>query len=331
MGTCIHRLLSRSERTIPQECREFLRIEAGLHQNVSVWPLIERKLVSTSGASEIRWRPQDARLLTPVFEISGGSHVGRVRDVNEDSWLASPPVFLVADGMGGHAGGAVASALVVRAFEGISSRQVSVADVEVCVQRCIDDVNALAQDSPGAPGSTLVVLTYVVVDDEAKWLLANIGDSRAYGMKDGDLQQLSHDHSVVQELIDAGKIDTEEARSHPERHVITRAIGALEDTSPDYTLLDVVPGTRIMLCSDGVNGELDDASIGAILRGTSRATAAVEALIGSALSAGGHDNITAIVIDVHHADTEADADTLGGPVLSDADEDTVKLARRSSA
>lgn len=234
-----------------------------------------------------------------TFRAGASSHPGRVRSINEDSMLASPPVYLVADGMGGHRLGDVASAIVVERFAEVSQLEsIDVEAVGECITRCQSEISALADDSGAAPGSTLVTVVYVVLDGAAYWLLANIGDSRAYCLRDHELEQLSHDHSVVQELIDAGEIAPEAALLHPERHVITRALGPVENANADYSLIPVRTGSRILLCSDGVSSELDDPTIAELLGAAADARQAARTLVEQAVAVGGHDNATAIVIEV---------------------------------
>ena len=179
--------------------------------------------------------------------------VGRVRTVNEDSYLAAPPVFVVADGMGGHAGGDVASRIVVEEFAELAdsahdprSGAAAVADL---LERCQSRINqyAFEQRLGGADrwyaGTTAVVALLVIDDDVPKWLLANLGDSRIYRIGDGHLEQVSVDHSVVQELLDAGSITADDVATHPERHVVTRALGGPDSAEADYFLLPA-PGGR---------------------------------------------------------------------------------------
>lgn len=262
-----------------------------------------------------------------AFRIGASTHPGRVRTVNEDALLATPPVFLVADGMGGHRLGDVASAIVARRFEELaSSAAIDVAAVERCIAQCQSEISDLADDSGAPPGSTLVAAVYVVIDDSSYWLLANIGDSRAYSLHDHQLEQISHDHSVVQELIDAGEIEPSSASTHPERHVVTRALGAVEDAAADYSLIPVSGGTRILLCSDGISSELDDSAIGQLLDIAGNAREAAQALVTQAVAAGGHDNATAVVIEV--LGTHIYEDTAGRPSVPA--EDTIPGRRRSS-
>ncbi|MEG9226850.1 PP2C family protein-serine/threonine phosphatase [Aeromicrobium sp. Sec7.5] len=257
---------------------------------------------------------------------SGSTHEGAVRSHNEDAWLVSPPVYVVADGMGGHAAGDVASRLVIEAFTELSGRDdVTAPDIERVLESSRAAVAALATSPVTAPGSTVVAAVYVVERGRGYWLLVNIGDSRAYLLTPERLEQVSHDHSLVQEMIDAGEIDERQARVHPDRHVITRAIGAVDDAAADFTLMPARGGTRLLLCSDGLTGELDDARIERILRGGASAAVTSARLVAAAVEAGGHDNVTAIVIDVIGSDVLSQADTLGH--RSDPEVDTVPQAR----
>ena len=256
---------------------------------------VEEVRVNAAGADS--WTTPDR---ATRLSFATASHRGRVREVNEDSWLVAPPVFLVADGMGGYARGDVASRLVVESFEPLAALDdVQPADLDGAIEASRRKVAALAAEFTSAPGSTLVAASYVLEDGHGYWLLANIGDSRAYGFADGVLDQISKDHSVIQELIDAGTITREEALGHPERHVVTRAIGALADSEADFSLVPAAPGSRLLLCSDGLTSELSDTAISHILSEGMPPERTVHTLIHAAVSAGGHDNVTVIVVDVH--------------------------------
>ena len=244
------------------------------------------------------WRPAGVGHDT-VLCFGGSSHRGAVRALNEDSWLAEPPVFVVADGMGGHRAGDAASAIVVERFMNLAAGEpVELDALQACIGACQCEIEALDDRSGPAPGSTLVAAVYILQGDAGYWLVASIGDSRAYVSADALLEQVTHDHTVVQELIDAGTLRPADAPSHPERHVITRALGATEDSSADYSLIPVTGGSTLMLCSDGVSSELDDHTLAKIIELGLGAQDTAEKIVDSAVAAGGHDNATAIVIRV---------------------------------
>ncbi|GAA4809479.1 PP2C family protein-serine/threonine phosphatase [Nocardioides caeni] len=248
--------------------------------------------------------------------------VGLVRHANEDAYLAAPPVFVVADGMGGHDRGDVASAIVVEEFAHLDAERY---DAEAAAQAVTATLGVIQerilafgaeQRADGAAagfstGTTAVAALLVDGDSGPHWLIANVGDSRAYRFSDGELAQVSVDHSVVQELIDAGTITPAAAQDHPSRNVITRALGGSAmpggvSGDPDYFLLPLAAAERILLCSDGVSGMVEDAEIGRILARCEDPRDAAEQVIAAAVAAGGHDNATAVVVDVvglAHTDT----------------------------
>lgn len=236
------------------------------------------------------------------------THVGHVRRVNEDSHLVAPPVFVVADGMGGHDGGDVASALVVEEFARLARTGYDPARGADALtgtlhraQQRIEEY-AVGQRAAGKPdfqsGTTAVAAILVEDDGRPAWLLANVGDSRAYRVSDGQAVQVSVDHSLVQELLDSGSIAAAEADVHPGRHVVTRALGGEELPQPDLFLLPVRDAERLLLCSDGVSGMLAPDELGRILVEVADPGDAADRLIAAALAAGGEDNATAVVVDV---------------------------------
>jgi protein phosphatase len=219
---------------------------------------------------------------------------GRVRRANEDAHLAEPPVFLVSDGMGGRAAGDVASAIVVDEFRGrVGAGTVEPDWVTGCISRAGTRIRRLS-----GGGATVVGAALVEHSGEPYWLAFNVGDSRMYRCADGVLQQVSVDHSLVQELVDAGELAPELARTHPRRNVITRAVGVSAQVQPDCWLLPGLEGDRLLLCSDGVTGELTDEQLAALLAQHLDAQSAAAALVAAAVQAGGRDNATAVVIDV---------------------------------
>lgn len=234
--------------------------------------------------------------------------VGRVRAKNEDSYYASSPVFVVADGMGGHRGGEVASSIVVEEFARLAHAGYDstrgpevVADVLSEAQRRILEYAAenRTEDDPDWYAGTTVVAALLCEDEEGpKWLLANMGDSRIYKLHDSRLEQVSVDHSLVQELVDAGKIELSEAGKHPDRHVITRALGGPVLRNPDFFVLPLASAERVVLCSDGVSGMISDDELAEIMRTAEDPRDAAEQVVAAAVAAGGEDNATAVVVDV---------------------------------
>lgn len=228
-----------------------------------------------------------------------GTDRGLRRELNEDSFIASDPVFAVADGMGGHEAGEVASSLCVRALAALpqlatGERSVTAAMLQ---QYLVQADNSIREVTGARAGTTLTGAVAVELMGMPYWLVMNIGDSRTYRLSQGKLAQVSVDHSEVQELVDAGEITPEQATVHPRRHVVTRALGTGDETEADYWLLPIQDGDRILVCSDGLNAELADEDIFRILSTVGPPQDAVDALIQAALHNGGRDNVTVIVID----------------------------------
>jgi protein phosphatase len=219
-----------------------------------------------------------------------------VRALNEDALLAHPPVFLVADGMGGHEAGDVASRLAVEEFALLAGLTVvDPSDLHASFRRAAQRIRGAFERREG--GTTVAGVALGEHDGTAHWLVFNVGDSRVYRWQAGELAQLTVDHSVVQELVDSGALSREDAEQHPERHVLTRALGTGADPEPDYWMLPAQPGDRILVCSDGVTGELAPAEIAAVLAATEGSTAAAAELVRRAVEAGGRDNTTAVVVE----------------------------------
>jgi protein phosphatase len=232
---------------------------------------------------------------------------GRVRSENEDSFLAAPPVFLVADGMGGRAGGAEASRLAVAAFERFRAGDPPSAEE---VLAAVADANSAILEAATQPGfegmgTTLVGLVQVAEGDAACWLAFNIGDSRLYrlgparGGGDGNrLEQVTVDHSEVQELIGAGLIGADQRRGHPRGHLITRALGIRRRPQVDTWVLTREAGERFLLCSDGLSDEVPDDEIARLLAAGPEPVEAANLLVQAAVEAGGRDNVTVVVVEV---------------------------------
>jgi PPM family protein phosphatase len=242
------------------------------------------------------------------LHYGAATDVGRVREVNEDAFLTDPPVFVVADGMGGHEGGDVASAIVVEEFGALAGQEYDARDgadqIAATLRECQRRIAEYGAQQAGErrrrwyAGTTVVVALLVHDDEDPRWLVANLGDSRAYRLGRGALERVSVDHSVVQELVDAGRITEADVATHPERHVITRALGGPDPTEADYFQLPLASAERLVLCTDGVTGMIGDAAIETILRETDDPRDAADTMVAEAVSAGGEDNATAVVVDV---------------------------------
>ncbi|WP_010203332.1 PP2C family protein-serine/threonine phosphatase [Salinibacterium sp. PAMC 21357] len=258
--------------------------------------------------------------------ISAASDRGAVRSINEDSFLVLPRLFLVADGMGGHSFGDRASQCVVHSFARTIGHH-AVLTPEHVVQ-AITDANreVIELNSDGAvSGTTLsgVALVSVGADAEPRWMAFNVGDSRVYHWDGRNLEQVTVDHSAVQELLELGHITDFEALTHPDRNVITRALGIHPDVSPDFWLLPVGTHHTFLACSDGLSKELDDDLIAAILadRGAlAEAESIADRLVAAAIAAGGSDNVTVVVVEATRATStnaidEATGDRGSSPYL----------------
>ena len=253
------------------------------------------------------------------LRYGAATHVGLVRTDNEDAHLAAPPVFVVADGMGGHDHGAVASGFVIEEFTqlaavGIQDATVgrAAADVMEAVHGRIDDYDAAhraAGDLFFSAGTTAVAALLVADVAEPYWLVANLGDSRGYRFAAGELVQVTVDHSLVQELVDAGTIAAADAPGHPDSHIITRALGGPVHHDPDLFRLPAEESGRMLLCSDGVSGMLADDDIARILGDHPDPATAAEQVVAAAVAAGGRDNATAVVVDVVGLTRERPHDT----------------------
>ncbi|WP_314649304.1 protein phosphatase 2C domain-containing protein [uncultured Microbacterium sp.] len=238
--------------------------------------------------------------MRPGLVVSAGAatHAGLRRALNEDAYLASTPVFIVADGMGGHEAGDRASAAVVAEFAHCVGRPaLELDDVRGALETARARVEELSTSGSGRAGTTLSGVVVATVDGMGYWLAVNIGDSRTYRLADGELEQITVDHSVVQELIDAGELSPQDALHDRRRNIITRAIGASSTGDADYWMFPAELGDRMLVCSDGLTSEVSDARIREILTTTPDPQRAADVLIDAAVEAGGRDNITVVVAD----------------------------------
>jgi protein phosphatase len=233
------------------------------------------------------------------FRGGAATAIGRVRRVNEDSYLISPPLYAVADGMGGHGSGDVASALAIDALQACARLHTLSADAVLVTlyeaNRVIVAAAAERGDADGM-GTTVTGLALIQTSGGSHLMVFNIGDSRVYRLAGGRLDQITVDHSEAQELVVAGHLTRDEARTYPRRNIITRALGSDPPPAPDHWLLPAIASDRYLLCSDGLFSELTDDQILPLLTAGDPQHAA-DALVAAANDAGGRDNITIIVVD----------------------------------
>jgi len=265
-----------------------------------------------------------------MTRLTGAAHsdIGQVRAVNQDSALAEPGMglFVVADGMGGHSGGEVASALAVEtllsaildagpmAGPGIDSTELLVDAVLGANERVFGE--GRSNPELQGMGTTLCAVALVGSGADVRLAVVNVGDSRVYLLHDGELEQLTEDHSLVQELVRQGQLTPEEAASHPMRNVVTRVIGVEGDVDVDWWERPADPGDRYLLCSDGLFNEVTESRIGATLRSLADPGEAARTLVALANDGGGRDNITCVVVDVHEGDGPADPAVAGSATVA---------------
>jgi len=254
--------------------------------------------------------------------FAGRSDVGIIRSGNEDNYIMVPDrgLFVVADGMGGHAAGEVASEMAVKAIARELGSLANLGEEELAerMRAAIRAANGaifqrtLTELDKRGMGTTVTALAL----HGARFLIGQVGDSRAYLLRDGRLIQLTKDHSYVQEQVDAGYLTPDQARSHPYSNVITRCVGANSEVLPDIYVGAVKPRDLFLLASDGLTGMVDDPTLATLLATDETPEAKVEALIADANRHGGLDNITAILIQVDAVDApSAGATQATQPIL----------------
>ncbi|WP_207455448.1 Stp1/IreP family PP2C-type Ser/Thr phosphatase [Desertivibrio insolitus] len=236
------------------------------------------------------------------------SNVGKIRANNQDSGYAGRHLFVVADGMGGHAGGDVASAIAVQRIAETDREYPSAQDAEFALQSAIIAANQLLAETVfehqelGGMGTTVSALLRV----GREVAIAHIGDSRIYLFREGELSQITNDHTFVQRLVDSGRITAEEAAVHPRRSVLMRVLGDV-DAAPeiDTDIFGTVPGDRWLICSDGLSSYVSDDRIARVLESTPDAAEASDLLVKESLDNGAPDNVTVVVVNVDESDDSA--------------------------
>ena len=237
---------------------------------------------------------QRASTGSPV-RFGSRTDIGTVREQNEDSLIVQPPLFVVADGMGGHAAGEIASEIAVKTISELAPTHADAEALGAAVLQANRDIINAAIAGEGRDGMGTTVTAAIL--ERNRLVIAQVGDSRAYLLHNGEMTQLTRDHSLMANMIEAGQITPEEARFHPNRSVITRALGNDPDTIPDLYEINVEDGDRLLLCSDGLYSMLEDDEIAAVMRRISDPQRCAAMLVNGAIAAGGHDNITVVIAD----------------------------------
>src|SRR5438270_4928066 len=242
------------------------------------------------------------------LSAGGATDVGLVRDHNEDRYLTDEHLFAVADGVGGHKAGEVASQTAVETLqrEFTEPRTDALIDAVKLANRTVWNLAETNSEQRGM-GTTLTAIALVEDGDEERLAIVNVGDSRAYLLQQGQLEQLTEDHSLVEQLVREGQLTPAEAQVHPQRSIITRALGLDPEVEVDSWELTPYKGDRLLLCSDGLTNEVSDDEIATTLRAVSDPEDAAKQLVNEARDHGGSDNITCVVVDVVDDDHRAAA------------------------
>ena len=233
---------------------------------------------------------------------AGETHIGQVRPSNEDAVFVGETVWVVADGMGGAAGGHIASTTAVESLADLDgSRFGDPEEAAAAMQRAVRDANRAVREAadqePRLEGMGTTVTAVML--DGAELYIGHVGDSRAYLLRDGELRQLTRDHSLVQQLVDMGRLTAEEAADHPQAAVITRAVGLSTELAVDVETVTPEPGDRLLVCSDGLSGVVEERRLKDCLRSAAGPGEAVNRLIDLANEHGGRDNVTVVVMAFH--------------------------------
>jgi protein phosphatase len=253
--------------------------------------------------------------MATVSHSAAASHVGKVRANNQDSGYAGHSLFVVADGMGGHAGGDVASSIATKRIVEADTRYLSAQEAEFALRAALVAANSeLAEtvfEHSELTGMGTTVSALVVLEDEVA--IAHIGDSRIYLLRDGELSQITTDHTFVQRLVDSGRITEAEAAVHPRRSVLMRVLGDVESSPEvDTSILATLDGDRWLLCSDGLTGVVSFTGIANALSSGLSATDVADRLVKESLDGGAPDNVTVVIVDVGESVPRTDSPTVVG-------------------
>ncbi|MFC6154828.1 PP2C family protein-serine/threonine phosphatase [Nocardioides yefusunii] len=299
--------------------------DPGSPTHVEAEPTVMRPIVPAPRTASL---PDDVVAHDLRLDWSALSDVGRVRKDNQDSGYAGEHLLVVCDGVGGAARGDIASSTAVRALRRLD--EPGAADglerVAGAIQRATDMIGELAEQDESLSGTSTTAT--VALFDGGSIHLGHVGDSRAYLLRDGVLTQLTHDHTFVQSLVDEGRITEAEARVHPHRNLILKAVDGVRDPEPDLFSVPLRVGDRLLLCSDGACGVLDDTALTVLLAEGTPDFAAVE-LVQSSLEAGSSDNVTCVVADVIAPDATRDPNL--SPLLVGAAADQPRLPEANTS
>jgi PPM family protein phosphatase len=258
---------------------------------------------------------------------------GRQRNANEDSYFARPPIFVVADGMGGAQAGEVASKTAAEAFD----RDLPAGSPEQVLRETIEtanrEINERAKADPSLAGMGTTITAAIVNAQNEEVAIGHVGDSRAYRLRGGKLERLTRDHSLVEEMRRKGQLTDAQAEDHPQRSIITRALGPEPEVEVDLQTVPAAPGDVFLLCSDGLTTMVGEEQIGRLLAGATSLTAAVRALVDEANRAGGRDNITALAFRLEDSEAPARAPegaTLIGASAEEAGLTATEVRRRAA-
>ena len=259
-----------------------------------------------------------------ALRFGSSTDAGRVRGNNEDNLVVAEPLFAVADGMGGHRGGEVASLTAIETLREAFEQHRTADGLVEAARRANTAVWDRAQDDPDlrGMGTTLTAVALVEVDGEQRLVVVNVGDSRAYLLQQGELSRLTEDHSLVEDLVREGQLSADEAATHPQRHILTRVLGMGPDVEPDVWQILPYEGDRLLLCSDGLTNEVSDSEIASVLRRLADPADAARELVRLARAHGGSDNITVVVIDVVDDD---DRSLVASRAVAEADGDALAV------
>jgi protein phosphatase len=262
------------------------------------------------------------------------SDTGRQRNANEDSFFVRPPIFVVADGMGGAQAGEVASKAAADAFDVDLPHGPPEQVLRETIVSANRSIHELARNDPSRAGMGTTLTAAIVSAEREEVAIGHVGDSRAYRLRDGRLEQLTRDHSLVEEMRRKGQLTDAQAEDHPQRSIITRALGPEPEVEPDVHSVPAAPGDVFLICSDGLTTMLGEAQIVKLLGRATSMSAAVRALVDEANRAGGRDNITVLAFRLEDAavpQRQPEGATLVGPSAEEAGLTATEVRRRAAA